>query len=143
MKILIAEDVRHTAMQYMIVLSKRGHQVVTTQDGVDCLKAYNDAWKQSNPKTPNDSQFDVVVLDYRMPGKDGMQVAKQILAINPKQRIIFASAYVRETLLELAKELKSSVELIEKPFELEDFIAKIEEPYERLNAGTANKRSSK
>jgi CheY-like chemotaxis protein len=40
------------------------------------------------------SPFDVVVLDYKMPSKDGMEVAKEILQINPYQRIIFASAYV-------------------------------------------------
>jgi YesN/AraC family two-component response regulator len=33
-----------------------------------------------------------------MPGKDGMEVAKEILTINPDQRIIFASAYFKETL---------------------------------------------
>lgn len=126
MKILVAEDVQHTGMQYDIVLSKRNHHVKVTQNGDDCLNAYTNALKEAKLKKENNSQFDVVVLDYRMPGKDGMQVAKQILAINPKQRIIFASAYVRETLLDLAKDLNSPIEWIEKPFELEEFVAKIE-----------------
>lgn len=55
--------------------------------------------------------FDVVVLDYRMPKKDGLQVAKEILKLNPKQRIIFASAYVKETLVESVKQLNQVVEL--------------------------------
>jgi CheY-like chemotaxis protein len=37
------------------------------------------------------SPFDVVVLDYRMPKKDGTEVAKEILDLNPNQRIIFES----------------------------------------------------
>lgn len=126
MKILVAEDVQHTGMQYDIVLSKRNHHVTITQNGNDCLNAYNNAWKEAKLKQENNLHFDVVVLDYRMPGKDGMQVAKQILTINPKQRIIFASAYVRETLLDLAKDLNSPIEWIEKPFELDEFVAKIE-----------------
>ncbi|MDQ3967915.1 MAG: hypothetical protein M3275_05910 [Thermoproteota archaeon] len=36
----------------------------------------------------------VVILDYKMPKKDGLRVAKEILDMNPEQRIIFASAYV-------------------------------------------------
>jgi CheY-like chemotaxis protein len=62
------------------------------------------------------SPFDAVVLDYRMPKKDGLEVAKDILAANPSQRIIFASAYVKETLKESVKELKQVVELMQKPF---------------------------
>jgi CheY-like chemotaxis protein len=60
--------------------------------------------------------YDAVVLDYRMPKKDGLQVAKEILASNPSQRIIFASAYVKETLRESVKELRQVVELMQKPF---------------------------
>ncbi len=44
--------------------------------------------------------YDAVVLDYRMPKKDGLGAAKEILALNPSERIIFASAYVDETLRE-------------------------------------------
>jgi CheY-like chemotaxis protein len=62
------------------------------------------------------SPYDAVVLDYRMPKKDGLQVAKEILASNPSQRIIFASAYVKDTLREYVKELIQIVELIQKPF---------------------------
>jgi hypothetical protein len=36
-----------------------------------------------------------------------MEVAKEILIINPDQRIIFASAYFKETLENSVKELKN------------------------------------
>jgi hypothetical protein len=45
-----------------------------------------------------------------------MEVAKEILAVNPRQRIIFASAYVKETLEDSVKQLKQVVELMQKPF---------------------------
>jgi CheY-like chemotaxis protein len=60
--------------------------------------------------------YDAVVLDYRMPKKDGLEAAKEILALDPSQRIIFASAYVEETLRESIKELSQIVELMQKPF---------------------------
>ena len=71
--------------------------------------------------------YDAVVLDYRMPKKDGLQAAKEILASNPSQRIIFASAYVKETLRESVKELRQVVELMQKPFLPEALVDVIED----------------
>jgi CheY-like chemotaxis protein len=71
--------------------------------------------------------YDAIVLDYRMPKKDGLQVAKEILASNPSQRIIFASAYVKETLRESVKELREVVELMEKPFLPEALVDMVED----------------
>jgi DNA-binding NtrC family response regulator len=80
------------------------------------------------------SYFDVLILDYRMPKKDGLQTAKEILDINPEQRIIFASAYVQETLEESVKELKRVVELMQKPFSMSALVDTVEnkEAYEGL-----------
>ena len=63
-----------------------------------------------------------------------MQIAKEILEINPEQRIIFASAYIKETLVESVKELKRVVELIQKPFSRSELVDVIEnrEAYEGL-----------
>jgi DNA-binding NtrC family response regulator len=80
------------------------------------------------------SPYDVVILDYKMPGINGMDVAKEILAVNPNQRIIFASAYVKETLEESVKQLKQIVELMQKPFSLSQLVDTVEdkEAYEEL-----------
>lgn len=88
------------------------------------------------------SVFDVVVLDYKMSDKDGMEVAKEILKINPHQRIIFASAYVIDTLREAVKKLNRVVELLQKPFTLEAFVNTIEdkEAYEGLRTLMVNIR---
>ena len=65
---------------------------------------------------------------------NGMDVAKEILAVNPHQRIIFASAYVKETLQESVKQLKQIVELMQKPFTLSQLVDTVEdkEVYEEL-----------
>lgn len=73
------------------------------------------------------SPFDAVVLDYRMPKKDGLEVAKEILALNPSQRIIFASAFVKETLRESVRELRQVVELMQKPFLPEALVDVVED----------------
>jgi DNA-binding response OmpR family regulator len=155
MQILIAEDDINIAMQYRIALENRNHEVLLTYDGEDCLKSYHEAFNKLvseqqqqqlqtiDPKTlkdvSNNLPFDAVVLDYRMPKKDGMEVAKEILAENPDQRIIFASAYVRESLEDMVKQLRQVVELMQKPFEPIALVDTIEdkeiyEGLEKLNA---------
>ena len=57
-----------------------------------------------------------------MPGRNGMEVAKEILAINPHQRIIFASAYIREAVKDSVKELKQITELLQKPFSSQELL---------------------
>jgi CheY-like chemotaxis protein len=84
----------------------------------------------SSPQAP----FDVVILDYKMPAKNGLEVAKEILSLVPRQRIIFASAYVKETLMTSVKELSQVVEMLQKPFTVDLLIETIEdrEPYEAI-----------
>ncbi|MFY9967139.1 MAG: response regulator, partial [Nitrososphaeraceae archaeon] len=69
-----------------------------------------------------------------MPKRDGLQVAKEVLAVNPHQRIIFASAYTRDTLMDSVEELKQVVELLQKPFSLHTLIDTIKDKplYEQL-----------
>ena len=90
--------------------------------------------KKAGPMFFVESSYDTVILDYKMPGMNGMDVAKEILAVNPRQRIIFASAYVEETLRESVKQLKLVIELMQKPFSLSRLIDTVEdkEAYEEL-----------
>ena len=92
--------------------------------------------RTSSFDTDVSSLYDVVILDYKMPGMNGMDVAKEILAVNPHQRIIFASAYVTLLLLESVKQLKQIVELMQKPFTLSQLVDTVEdkEVYEELKS---------
>lgn len=129
MKILIAEDDKDTALSYKRVLERRGHQVVVTNNGEECLIAYQEEFKKVTSErnaTEHIQPFDAVVVDYKMPQIDGIQVAKEILAVNQHQRLIFASAYVKETLLDSVKQLSQSVELLQKPFGRDTLVYTIE-----------------
>ncbi len=129
MRILIAEDDRDTVVAYKRALEKRNHQITTTDNGEDCLKIYHeqsDKVSSEGNATEHIQPFDTVVLDYKMPHLDGMQVAKEILAVNPRQRIIFTSAYVKEDLRDSTNQHKQAVELLQKPFGQDALIDKIE-----------------
>lgn len=129
-KILIAEDDKDTALLFKMALAKRGHQVITVQNGEDSLKIYQEELQNIRFKTDLSERvqpFDAVILDYKMPRINGMEVAKEILAVNPHQRIVFASAYVKETLVDSIKQLNQVVELMQKPFGEDALIDTIED----------------
>jgi DNA-binding response OmpR family regulator len=125
LKILIAEDDPDIARLYELALKSRKHEVLVTQDGEKCLEVYHKVLGLTD-LTKKHLPFDVVVLDYRMPKKDGMEVAEEILALNAQQRIIFASAFVKDTLEEAIKRLNRVVELIPKPFKINVLVDTIE-----------------
>jgi DNA-binding NtrC family response regulator len=130
MNILIAEDETDIALLYKIALERRNHQVITTENGENCLKAYHEKCQYIRTAIDAIGQtlpFDVVILDHKMPMINGMQVAEEILAMNPHQRIIFASAYVKETLTDSIRKLKQVVELMQKPFNLNTLIDTVED----------------
>lgn len=134
MKILVVEDEINILKPYQIILESKGHQVTTSQDGETCLKIYHDENARILQSEPTHHlfkplPFDVVIIDYRIPKKDGMEVAKDILSLNPQQRIIFASAYVKEIIQREMSELKNHLELVEnlqKPFSLDVLVEKVE-----------------
>jgi CheY-like chemotaxis protein len=118
----------------------------TTNDGAkdDQALSYSSSSSSFLSLSPQQSPpYDAVVLDYRMPKKDGLQVAKEILELNPSQRIIFASAYVKETLKESVKELRQIVELMQKPFLPEALVDVVEdtEAYPELKKLFVNVRN--
>ncbi len=147
MKILIAEDEADLLSQYKEILEKNNHEVITTTNGEECLLAYRKAYekwfKEKDDDSSPDSPFDALILDYQMPKKNGLEAAKEIISIVPKQRIIFASAYVENTLRESIKNLKKIVELMQKPFELKALVDTIEDKeiyyeLEKLNVNIQN-----
>jgi DNA-binding NtrC family response regulator len=86
---------------------------------------YNDELK--NVKDMTDARehvqpFDVVILDYKMPKMDSLEVAKEINSINPHQRIIIASSYSRDIFQEAAKHYVLPLEVLEKPFSGETLV---------------------
>ena len=51
------------------------------------------------------AEADVVVLDFRMPGRNGLELASDILAVRPGQKIVLFSAYLDNATLDEAERL--------------------------------------
>ena len=130
MKILLAEDNQEISTLYNITLGPRGHRVTVTNNGEECLQVYHRELQNVTLNTnPSDhvQPFDAVILDYKIPKINGIEVAKEILAINSHQRIIFASAYVNDILVYSVQQLNQPVELLQKPFGQDELLDTIED----------------
>lgn len=108
LKILIAEDEKDIADSYAEILQRRGHLVVVTYNGADCLTEYLAAFEDLE-QLP----FDVVIIDHMMPGMDGARVARNILDMNIKQQIIFVTGYGSDLLAHLGG--ISNIDFLTKP----------------------------
>lgn len=121
MKILVAEDELEIAESYKLILEKRSHDVVLTADGLECVRVYKSALSY---RSDHNTLFDIVLLDFKMPKKDGLEAAKDILSMCPSQRVIIASAAPPDKIMQSLHSFK--IELIQKPFSLRDLVNLVE-----------------
>lgn len=137
------DDDPEVASLYSSVLEGRGHTVTLANTAEECLNMYSKSLQRAlmnRTVLRNVQPYDALLLDYEMPGRNGLQVTKEILTINPHQRIIFVSAFVEDRILD-SKELKITPEFLQKPISNTKLIDAIEhkeiyEQLERLNIDT-------
>lgn len=142
MHVLIAEDEKDLLAQYVDALEDKGHKVTACGNGDECAKIYRIEFENNARSDDSSFPFDAVVLDYQMPLKNGLETAKEILEMNPHQRIIFASGFVQETFFESIKNLKQMTEIMKKPFSIQAFVDTLEDKeiyrqLEKLNVDIA------
>lgn len=123
LRILSGEDNEFAALQYRKIFEKNQHSITVTRDGEECVLKYKKALENCSADS---YPFDVVLLDFVMPKKNGVRVAKEILDLRPHQKIIFASAFGNGVLDDASAIMKDSIEILQKPFSLEFLVKKIE-----------------
>ncbi|MFQ5893226.1 MAG: response regulator [Nitrospinota bacterium] len=86
-KIMVVDDERSVCRALRKFLERKGYRVVEAYNGHEALELY----KRERPK--------VVLLDIRMPGKNGLEVLRELKAHNPKARVIMVSAVQEEEIV--------------------------------------------
>lgn len=123
LRILIAEDYQDLADSYRSVLNTRGHEVMITSNGIGCQTIF----RQYTIKTGDIVRpyFDIVILDQKMPFMDGVETAKEILFLNPKQKIIFITGNPQSVLQKLPQ-LPGNILVMKKPFTIQELLLAVE-----------------
>lgn len=137
LKILIAEDNVDIGKLYTATLESRGHKVVLTKNGKECMERYITELKSGNTK--NSFPFDLVIVDQAMPIKDGATLVGEILDQRPNQRIIFATAH-RDQVIKNFGKIRKAVEIFDKPFHLKNLIYAVESKTHKIPKQPLKKR---
>jgi len=112
LRILLAEDESIIRMGLIRILEDAGHRVVAAPDGRTAVRLA----RQTGP--------DLAILDIKMPGLDGLQVAREIFSRRPLP-IVLLTAYGDRELVEQAAELPIMAYLI-KPVKERELLATLE-----------------
>ena len=80
-KILLVDDEEHIRLLFKEELEEEGYTISLASNGFEALEVMQTG------------SFDLVVLDIKMPGMDGIQTLSEIKKLNKDQRVILCSAY--------------------------------------------------
>ena len=113
LKIMIVEDDPLIRQLYEQILSEKGYQVIcVAADGAEAIKLYRKL----------EEKPDLIILDFRMPKKNGLEVSQEILDYNSSTDILMISG---DPLFDRKAVLSSGVNVMQKPVNINVLLQEI------------------
>ena len=111
--ILVVDDLKGSRLTLGGILEDEGHNVVLAENGYQAIEAARQI------------SFDLIFMDIKMPGINGVQTFREVKKINPRAAVIMMTAYSVEDLVREALE-EGAYAVIYKPFDIEHVVNIIE-----------------
>ncbi|WP_372897261.1 response regulator [Stieleria sp.] len=111
-RVLIVDDDADIRTNFADILSDLGYQTTTAEDATAALRCVRD------------SRFDVVLLDYQMPGMDGASLYREIKKLQPSVAAIMITAWAGSDGAQQAKNA-GTWDVLRKPVDIHDLLEKL------------------
>ena len=116
--ILLVDDEVAFANNLLKLLSKRGYDVVVVYNGADAVNMVGE------------KEFDVIILDMKMPGMDGIATLKEIKKKAPNVEVVILTGHGSiESGIEGMQ--LGAFDFLMKPVRIDDLQEKVSEAYQR------------
>jgi len=113
MKIMIVEDDPLIRQLYEQILMKKGYEVIAVaSDGDQAISMYNNMLEKP----------DIIILDFRLPNKNGLEVSHEIMKQNSSTEILMISG---DPTFDRKAVMSSGIFLMQKPLEINEIINEI------------------
>lgn len=107
-KVLVVDDEKIICDFFVRLLTLQGGlEVVSVKDGYEAIEAVKG------------TRFDLIFLDMRMPGLDGLETYRTIRELDKEARVVMMTGYAVDNLLQQA-EKEGAYGFIRKPFEIKE-----------------------
>lgn len=113
--LLLVDDDEDFAESLALLLRLHGHRVLIKANGPDALSAFEAG------------RFDLIMLDIRLPGMDGLTCFDRIRAVDPAARIVFITGMRDETATHRVND-GGAVAVFDKPVPLDRLFALLDNP---------------
>jgi len=107
LKILVVDDKKVIGDFFDLTMGYYGHQITVVHDFLHALEAVRR------------DQFDIAFMDMMLPDKDGVEILKEVKAINPSLPVVMMSGYSLDEKRQEARRF-GAVDCLKKPFEVDD-----------------------
>jgi len=111
--ILVVDDQFSDRETLKAILEDKGYRVATANDGTEAIEMVKSR------------HYDIIFLDVRLPGMDGVETFEQVKEIDPKATVIMMTGYTEEDLVKGAIN-EGAYTCIYKPFDMEKVIELVE-----------------
>jgi DNA-binding NtrC family response regulator len=120
LRVLVVDDEALIRWSLSEVLAESGHSVTEAADGASAVRALN-----------GDGPFDVVLLDYRLPDSNDLNLLSTIRRQSPQSAVVMMTAYGTPEMTSGALAL-GAYRVVPKPFGVHDLIALVSQAHAAL-----------
>ena len=111
--ILVVDDQFGDRETLKVILEDKGYKVATAKDGSEAIEMVKS------------KHYDIIFLDVRLPGMDGVETFEKVREIDPEVTVIMVTGYTEEDLVKKAVS-EGAYTCIYKPFDMERVIQMVE-----------------